>query len=88
MTASVAETSREVVVLPLVRDHPAANHGVMELLVLLVAIALVNLGLWLGWGTDTREPDNNWHPSTERRKDRSNSADVLLGTRGEHVLAG
>ena len=60
----------------------------MELLVLLVAIALVSLALWLGWGADSRERDNNWHPSTERRKDRSNSADVLLGTRGEHVLAG
>jgi hypothetical protein len=60
----------------------------MELLVLLVAIALVSLALWLGWGADSRERDNNWHPATERRKDRSNSADVLLGAPGEHVLAG
>jgi len=60
----------------------------MELLVLFVAIALVNLALWLGWGTDSREPDNNWHPSTERRKDRGDSADVLLARRDEHVLAG
>ena len=33
----------------------------MELLVLLLVLLAVNGALWLGWGADTRERDNNWH---------------------------
>jgi hypothetical protein len=38
----------------------------MELLVLLLVLLAVNAALWLGWGVDTREPDNNWHPASPR----------------------
>jgi hypothetical protein len=35
----------------------------MELLVLLLVLLAVNGALWLGWGADTRERDNNWNPA-------------------------
>ena len=38
----------------------------MELLALLLVLLAVNLALWLGFGADTRESDNNWHPATPR----------------------
>ena len=38
----------------------------MELLALLIVLLVVNVGLWLGFGTDSREADNNWHPATPR----------------------
>ena len=38
----------------------------MELLVLLLVLLAVNAALWLGFGADTRERDNNWHPATPR----------------------
>jgi hypothetical protein len=59
----------------------------MELFVLLLVVAAVDLALWLGWGTDSRERDNNWHPSTERRTDRLGPAESDLGGRHDHVLA-
>lgn len=34
----------------------------MELLALLLVLLLVNVALWVGWGADTRDRDNNWHP--------------------------
>lgn len=36
----------------------------MELLALLIVLIAINVALWLGLGTDSREPDNNWHPAT------------------------
>jgi len=38
----------------------------MELLALLFVLVAVNVALWLGLGTDSRESDNNWHPATPR----------------------
>ena len=35
----------------------------MELLALLLILIVVNVALWLGFGVDTREGDNNWHPA-------------------------
>jgi hypothetical protein len=35
----------------------------MELLALLLVLLLVNAALWFGFGVDTRECDNNWHPA-------------------------
>ena len=40
----------------------------MELLVLLLVLLAVNGALWLGWGTDSRESDNNWHPTSPPRE--------------------
>jgi hypothetical protein len=59
----------------------------MELLVLLLALTLVNVALWRGWGTDSRERDNNWHPSTQDSADRLCPAGTNVGTRDAHVLA-
>ena len=38
----------------------------MELLALLLVLLADNAALWLGFGADSRECDNNWHPATPR----------------------
>jgi hypothetical protein len=38
----------------------------MELLVILLVLAAVNVALLLGWGADSREPGYSWDPTAER----------------------
>ena len=43
----------------------------MELLVVLLLLVAINVALWRGWGTDTRD-NENWDPSL--RVHRSSAA--------------
>lgn len=51
-----------MVVLPLVHGGLPAHARYMELLVLLVVLAAVNVALLLGWGVDSRD-NQNWDPA-------------------------
>jgi hypothetical protein len=60
----------------------------MELLVLLLVLTAVNVALWLGWGTDSRERDNNWHPAAPARRASAERVHDRLDPAQPHLAGG
>lgn len=60
----------------------------MELLVLLLALVAVNVALWLGWGADSRERDNNWHPASRVGRPSAERVPDRLGPAQPHLAGG
>jgi hypothetical protein len=64
----------------------------MELFILLLALVVVDIALWRGWGADSREPDTSWAPGAHSRRsaegvpDRLDPAQSHLADGHPHVV--